>query len=360
MDYSINYRQKDKGWQYIISKKENGKWTQIKSKQGFKLKGDAKPIAEATLQVIKKDALNKKYILNEDYIFITFKQLSDSFIEHSKLYREYNTIRNYKNYAKAFEGLNIKKVKDIKKGDIQKVVDSLVNLKKSPGTIRAYIKRGNLFFKYYIENYDPSFINPINKITLPKIIDTPEKKALTKKEMSTLMSTLKNDKHKLYIAALIAGTCGLRAGEIFGLTWDDVDEINSTLNIHRQWKRLAVGLNGFGELKSKKSKRLVPIPPKTLLELKKHHKTSITDIHNRIVPYNDSQISYLNSKLKKLSGISIHELRHTYATLLISNGIDFKTAAELLGHDVEQTLKTYSHVTSEMIDNAKIKIAKIF
>lgn len=33
MEYNITYRQKDKGWQYIISMKENGKWRQVKSKQ---------------------------------------------------------------------------------------------------------------------------------------------------------------------------------------------------------------------------------------------------------------------------------------------------------------------------------------
>ena len=58
--------------------------------------------------------------------------------------------------------------------------------------------------------------------------------------------------------------------------------------------------------------------------------------------------------------ITIHELRHTYATILISNGVDFKTAAKLLGHDVEQTMKVYSHVTSDMLENAKNIIENIF
>ena len=44
---------------------------------------------------------------------------------------------------------------------------------------------------------------------------------------------------------------------------------------------------------------------------------------------------------------------HTYATNLIANGLDFKTAAKLLGHDIEQTMKTYSHVTDDMMNEAK-------
>lgn len=46
--------------------------------------------------------------------------------------------------------------------------------------------------------------------------------------------------------------------------------------------------------------------------------------------------------------------------MLISNGVDFKTAATLLGHDVEQTMKTYSHVTSDMLNRATILINNIF
>jgi integrase len=64
--------------------------------------------------------------------------------------------------------------------------------------------------------------------------------------------------------------------------------------------------------------------------------------------------------LKELAGITIHELRHTYATILISNNIDFKTTAGFLGHDVQQTIKTYSHVTDEMKKKATDTISKIF
>lgn len=50
--------------------------------------------------------------------------------------------------------------------------------------------------------------------------------------------------------------------------------------------------------------------------------------------------------------ISVHELRHTYATNLIANGVDFKTAAKFLGHSVEMTMAIYSHVTDDMIKRA--------
>ncbi|BDR64449.1 hypothetical protein K134307016_13830 [Clostridium tetani] len=69
----------------------------------------------------------------------------------------------------------------------------------------------------------------------------------------------------------------------------------------------------------------------------------------------------MNGKLKRHGyKITIHELRHTYATRLIANGVDFKTAARILGHSVEQTLKTYSHVNDDMLKKAHQVIQNIF
>nr|WP_033051155.1 tyrosine-type recombinase/integrase [Clostridium botulinum] len=61
-----------------------------------------------------------------------------------------------------------------------------------------------------------------------------------------------------------------------------------------------------------------------------------------------------------MASISLHELRHTYATLLISSGIDFKTVAKILGHDVEQTMRIYSHVNDDMMKKATNIIENIF
>ncbi|WP_315074924.1 tyrosine-type recombinase/integrase [uncultured Clostridium sp.] len=115
-------------------------------------------------------------------------------------------------------------------------------------------------------------------------------------------------------------------------------------------------------MKTKNSNRSVPIPPETLETLKQYKKSiAVLNIDNRITPYNRTSIKrYLNPILNKLANISIHELRHTYATLLIANGIDFKTAAKFLGHDAQQTIKTYSHVTDEMKKKATDTISKIF
>lgn len=357
MDYNITCRRKDKGWQYIISYKLNGKWKQ-KAKQGFATKKEAD--REAKKKALELSAsLKENHILNTDYADITFKTLSDLFIEHNKMYKEYNTIEKYKNAQVKFEYLHDFKVKDIKKMHIQKAIDDLTSEGLKSKTINTYVTQLKLMFKYYTSNYDESFRIDFSSISIPKIhID--EKKALTKSELNTLLEKLKNIDDDIYIISLIAGTTGLRIGEIEGLTWNDININDLTLNVNKQWKILKDGTVGFGTLKNNLV-RIVPLPSSTLKELLIYKDMHITDFNNRIIISNKFTLSNkVNRILKRTAGVTIHELRHTYATLLIESGVDFKTAAKILGHNVEQTMKTYSHVNDDMMKNAINKISNIF
>ena len=95
--------------------------------------------------------------------------------------------------------------------------------------------------------------------------------------------------------------------------------------------------------------------------LKEYKKESAININKRIVSFNkDSIDKYVNPLLKENANITMHELRHTYITLLIANGVDFKTVAQIVGDEVEQIYKTYSHVTSDMMNRAAKIINNIF
>ena len=55
-----------------------------------------------------------------------------------------------------------------------------------------------------------------------------------------------------------------------------------------------------------------------------------------------------------------HYLRHTYATKLLSNGVDIKTVSALLGDSLQTVLKTYVHYSDDMRNKASDKVAAIF
>lgn len=357
MDHNITYRQKDKGWQFIISYKDNSANWKQKSKQGFKTKRDAKPIAEKMLEDLETNVTNN---INIEGANQNFEDVVKMYLEHSSLYKEYNTVKASKNSFSKFKSLNSIKIKDINKIDIQGAVDKLIKEDLKQSTIVTHVVRLNTFFKYIKEDLNLITDLPTKGIKMPKEKSKTNKKALTKPELDKLLIDLINN--KFYIVAFIASNTGIRLGEILGLTWNDLDEINLTLNVNKQWKVSGKDKpSDFGTLKSENSYRVVPISPATLKELKMYKKNNPTDLKNRITPFNDASIfKYLNPKLRELANISIHELRHTYATLLIADGMDFKTVAELLGHDVQETYRTYSHVTSDMLKNAAKKIDEIF
>ena len=159
-----------------------------------------------------------------------------------------------------------------------------------------------------------------------------------------------------YIAVLLAVKAGLRAGEICGLMWSDIDFKNQTITISRQLKRRKEdGKYVLGDLKSKNSYRIIPMSTFLSNELQQIKKDYPINIDNRLISIAATVTLTVNLdlQLKKGFGVTLHELRHTFATNLIANNIDFKTAATILGHDVKETMETYSHVTDAMMDNAK-------
>ena len=356
MDNNITYRKKDKGWQCIISYKDNlGQWKQ-KSKQGFKTQRDAKDFINTTLKELESNTKNDSSLKSFDG---TFKELSQIYLDHIVLYKEYNTVKGYHNTFSKFNKLNDKSIKSIKRHDVQNIIDDLIKEGLKTSTIQTYLRRLTVFFRYVLEDLNLIVDLPTTKIKIPKVNGETNKKALTKMELESLLLNLECNRY--YIVAFIAANTGMRLGEILGLTWSDIDFKNCTVDVNKQWKLIRSKHSNFGTLKSKNSYRIIPVSLKFTKELKKYKKNNPTDLYNRVATFNIASISkYLNPKLRELAGISIHELRHTYATTLISNGVDFKTAAKILGHDVEQTMRTYSHVNDDMVKRATNIIENVF
>lgn len=355
MEYNITYRQKDKGWQYIISYKVNGKWKQ-KSKQGFSTKKEAKPFAEKALLELKNNQC-----LNQELKNITFEEFKNMYLDHIKLHMQENTIRLYNmalNYFKPIFNIEMDKINSL---HLQKCIDDMIKSGLSYGTIRTYKNRITAIFNSAKDSYNIISKSPADRLEIKISKEPSKKKALTENELKDIINRSKNMKYKVIFS--LAGMCGLRIGEILGLRWNKIDFENNTITIDIQWKNLDENTVGFGELKSANSYRTIPLPPtvkKLLIEWKNYNPI---DISNRVIVYKciSGLTAMLRNYTKKLGyNLSIHEFRHTYATTLISRGVDFKTVAKLMGHDVEQTMKTYSHVTDDMLNNATNLLSKIF
>lgn len=352
MQYNITCREKDKGWQYIISYKDSdGKWKQ-KSKQGFKGKKEAKSAAQLSVKDLEKQ-LELKGQINEEYEGITFKEYFDRFIEHEKLYKEPNTISNNITAFNKFSSLHNMKLDKITTMHVQNAIDTLISNGIKISSLKIYLRVTKKMFNAAAKQYKIILTSPVQDIKLPEDKTITEKRALSTYEIKDLLSKIKNRKY--FLMSLIAVRCGLRLGEIIGLTWGDIDYKKHLITVNKQWKKINTGSCNFGNVKSKNSNRVVPAPPILLSELEKYYNDYPINIDNRL--FNQRVISSISKELsdtyrKYGYDITVHELRHTYATTLIKNGIDFKTVAKLMGHDIRETMKTYSHVTDEMFENA--------
>lgn len=364
MDYNITYRKKDKGIQVIISYKDDlGRWRQ-KSKQGFPdtREGNkkAKSAADLMLQELKENSALNIY---KDMENLTIGELKEDYLKHIKIHREYNTFKNYEQSLNCFKIDNIE-IRKIKLADIQKCIDKLTN-----SVSVTTIKRRTTIFKCMLNYSNKQYNIPIpnmSNLTFPSSKNKIDKRALETSEQIDLLHHFKfRGDQDYYIVVLLASTCGLRVGEILGLKWNDIDFRNNQIDINKQWKiNKFTNIYDFGDLKSKNSYRIVPVSKSTIDELQRIRSSSnvINMFDTRLIKSSrtDSISINLGKVLKRKFNITIHELRHTYATNLIKNGIDFKTAAAILGHDIEQTMKTYAHVTDGMMKEAAKLIAKIF
>lgn len=366
MQYNVTYRQKDNNWQYIISYKVNGSWKQ-KSKQGFKMRKNAKEAADKRIEELKKE-VDVTDSTDPEYVGITFGKFAEELNEHEKLYKAHNTIAVRKVAISRFNDIKNIPLIELKHSDIQKCVDKMVKDDLKLSSINIFIGSIKYILNQAIEPYGIISTSPIGKIKLPamqKENNDNAIRALTKEESAKLLKVLKSKtlSTKYYYVCALALNSGLRKGELLGLTWADIDFSKKEIHVEEQWKLIDDKTYDFGTLKRKKSKRTIPISDSTIAMLKEYRNTTkALSFDNRLFLLDGYTINVYIKKVSKSLGFNatLHILRHTYATNLIASGIDFKTAAAILGHDVEMTMKVYSHVTDDMMKAAAEKINNYF
>jgi integrase len=156
---------------------------------------------------------------------------------------------------------------------------------------------------------------------------------------------------------------GFRRGEIFGLTWSDIDFEKQTISINKTNVRFNKNL--IKSPKNATSNRIITGPSyvfKTLREYKEEMKP-VNDncfILDVSPSYYSHRFNWLLAKFD-IPSIRLHDLRHFNAVVMMNNNIPDKVAAERLGHSTVTTLRsTYQHVIAEMDQRAADRINDIF
>ena len=178
---------------------------------------------------------------------------------------------------------------------------------------------------------------------------------LTEEEIRKIKEYIKDSDMELLI--LLDFATGLRQGELLALDWNCIDLNKQTIEVKRSIKEVYVYESEnkkhietmFQIPKTPSSYRKVPIPKSILLKLKRIEKKQGLLFHDENGnPLRAKNVYYQWIKILKKCDIShrkFHSIRHTYASMLLKNGIDIETVAELMGHSAISITQIYLHST---------------
>ena len=204
--------------------------------------------------------------------------------------------------------------------------------------------------------------NPLERVSAPKVLLTLQDEEedadpFTEDELKVIIENA-NEYMKNFILFMYG--CGMRPGEIVALRWDDIDFERKTINVSKTRQR-----NEDGKTKTKSSTRYIDLLPLAEEALKKQYELTKAYEHIFISShkkqfYSHDVIGVNFQRILKKTGIKarvLYNLRHTFASQLISKGADIVWVSKMLGHkDVSITLKIYTKFIEE---NDEIRFKKI-
>jgi integrase len=207
-------------------------------------------------------------------------------------------------------------------------------------------------------------------------VERTESRYLTPDEVRTLVGGLVDHRLRALFRMLL-GT-GLRRGEALAARWDDLDLDGGHLRVRGTHGRVGGRLT-ITEPKTEKSRRVVPLRQALVIELRAHRVRQVaerlhagsawteqglifcTQTGMPLDPRNALRSLTVTAARVELTDISLHTLRHSAASALISSGVHMKVVQELLGHSSYAiTADVYSHVGVSQQEDAADKLAEAF
>ena len=381
---SVNTRKRGQKWQYQFEAATiDGKRKQI-TKSGFKTKKEA--LEAGTKALAEYNNCGLAFSPSE----ISFNDYLDFWInEYAKINLKETTVANYEKKIRLYIKLKlgIYKLKVLTPAILQNFINEKFNEGFSRNTLLVLkgILSGSL--NYAVEPLRYIKFSPMAAVKLPlqrAIPKTPtrkkEKHVITKEQFNDIIERFPYGS-SCYLPLQLAYRCGLRLGEAFAITWNDIDLKNKKLDINKQVQYE----NKYWYFTSPKydSYRVIDLDNNILDILKKYKQQQRKDKiyygkhycnlkineKNQINEFEGNEVNLINIRENgtyiqprvmqhcfriihyKLGykELDYHSLRHTHATMLLSAGANIKAVQERLGHKkLDLTLGVYTHVTEEM------------
>lgn len=259
---------------------------------------------------------------------------------------------------------------DVTRGELQMFVDELLGRGLAASTIRNTINPLQAIYRHAVRR-DLVIVNPTREVDLPAARGMRDRIA-TAAEAARLLDALSEPDRAIWATAFFAG---LRRSELQALRVRDIDLARSEISVHRSWDTY----EGPVAPKSKAGIRTVPLldvlrgyldgtrqsvgaalafgrTPELPFDAK-----TINDRAKRAwAAWNKSEKEVAEGERREpcqLQPITLHECRHTFASLLIDAGVNPKAIQEFMGHaTIEETFSRYGHLMPGARDQARVLV----
>jgi integrase len=294
-----------------------------------------------------------------------FSEITEMYLKAKKPNIRYSTYRNYvghfENHLKPYFGTI--KITRINYNSIERFIQRCQKKEVSIPTLRKILRTLGAIMTYSCKKRYIDY-NPIRDIEKPKgqSIHNEDKEIaiIIPLQIRALLDAESDLKYKTLF--MVTVMTGMRQGEILGLQWDDIDWVTNQVQVKRTFTS-----GRFYDPKSKASKRKIDLAPQLIAQLKKWQLACPSNKIGLVFPNEDGKPIESTSLVKRkflpalkkaaIPRIRFHDLRHTYASLLIDQGENPKYIQAQLGHSsINMTFDIYGHLMKNINPQAASKL----
>ena len=241
-----------------------------------------------------------------------------------------STLRGYEQALReyVYPTLGGAKLQNIRPGDVQRLADTLVGRGLKPSTVRNALLPLRAICRRSLRQGDLR-VNPTIGLEIPAVRNR-RRRVVTPAEAQTLIQAAPAEDQALWATAFYAG---LRRGELQALQWSDVDLARGVIRVERSWDQK----QGVIPPKSAAGQRRVPIAAVLrdyLVARRMSAPQALVFARGDGTPFSPATISQRAARAWNravLHGVTLHECRHTFATLMIAAGVNAKSTPDVHG-----------------------------